>query len=147
MAELEGQSDLMRQLAQMVEEIGAGSVEIGFFDGEYPGGKVTVPQVAIWNEFGVPSNNQPPRPFFRNMISEKQSSWPGLFRFALQSHGMDGNRALGFVGKEIRAQVQESIREFTNPDIKQVTKDKKGFVTPLQDTKIMVNSVTYKVNE
>lgn len=145
--ELEGQADLMRQLERIISDMGSGYVEIGFFGGNYPDGGPSVPTVAFWNEFGIPSNSQPPRPFFRNMIAQNQDSWINLAASAAQISGGNGNQALHLMGEEIRAQLQESIRTFTDPDIKETTKRAKGFDTPLQDTKIMVNSVTYRVNE
>lgn len=147
MAELEGQADLMRELERLIMEIGTGNVEIGFFGGTYPDGGPSIPAVAFWNEFGIPSNNQPPRPFFRDMINQNQSTWLQLAATAVQLSNRQGHEALAMIGEEIRAQLQESIREFTTPDISPVTKAAKGFDTPLQDTKIMVNSVTYRVNE
>lgn len=143
--ELEGQSNLMRELERIIAEIGNGNVEIGFFGGTYPDGE-SIPAVAFWNEFGVPSNNQPPRPFFRDMINANQDTWLQLAAQSAQATENDGAQALALMGEEIRAQLQESIREFTTPDISPVTKAAKGFDTPLQDTKVMVNSVTYRVN-
>ena len=149
--ELEGQADLMRQLERIISEIGSGNVEIGFFGGTYEheeGEKpVEVVHVAIWNEFGIPSKNQPPRPFFRRMIAENQSSWLNLAAFAVQSNPGNGTAALGFIGEQIRGQLQESIKTFTEPALDESTIRAKGHSKPLEDTHTMLNSVTYRVNE
>ena len=81
------------------------------------------------------------------MIEQNQDSWLNLAATAAQLSRGNGTMALQLMGEEIRGQLQESIRTFTDPDIKESTKRAKGFDTPLQDTKVMVNSVTYKVNE
>ena len=150
--ELEGQADLMRELERMISEIGNGNVEIGFFGGNYEhedGSEddgESVVAVAFWNEFGIPSNNQPPRPYFRNMIAENQDSWLQLVATSLHMANNNGEAALGFVGNEIRGQLLDSIKEFTEPANAQSTIDKKGHSKPLEDSHTMINSVTYRVN-
>ena len=79
-ASLRGGTNLTRVLGEIEGRVTkASTVQIGFLAGAtYPDG-TSVPMVAALNEFGVPSRNQPPRPFFRNMIAAKSNEWgPGV---------------------------------------------------------------------
>lgn len=56
-------SGLEKYLNGLAERLNATEVRVGFINGEtYPDG-TSVAEVAYKNEYGVPENNQPPRPF------------------------------------------------------------------------------------
>ena len=120
-------------------------VRIGFLEGAtYPDG-TSVPLVAAVNEFGAPSRNQPPRPFFRNMIAAKSGEWPDSAARLLVANHYDTARTLGQVGEAIAGQLRESIRDLQEPPLAPATVKRKGFDKPLIDTGHMLASVSYEV--
>ena len=121
-------------------------LKVGFLEGAtYPDG-TPVPMVAATNEFGNPANNQPPRPFFRNAISEHEEEWREAAAKLVES-GADTLDALSTLGEVIADDIKGSIRAFDNPALSPVTVARKGFDKPLIDTSNMLNSVSYEVGE
>jgi len=109
----------------------------------YPDG-TPVAAVAASNEYGNPTKHQPPRPFFRNMISKESSTWGDkLARLApLGSH-----QALSLMGEDIAGALKQSINDLTSPKLAASTVAQKGFDKPLIDTSHMINSVAYVVED
>lgn len=133
------------KLDEISKKMGGVSVSIGFMeDATYPDG-TSVAAVAFWNEFGVPEHNQPPRPFFRNMIEEHQDEWPAQMAAQAKGTNYDGPRVLGLMGELIKGELQQSINDLDSPALAASTVARKGFEKPLIDTGHMLNSVTYKV--
>lgn len=87
----------------------------------------------------------PSRPFFRNMIADKQSTWGGVLAKSLPSLNYDGAQALGVLGTIIQGELQNSIRDIRAPANSAATVAIKGFDNPLIHTGHMLNSVTYSV--
>lgn len=141
-----GTTETMNAINDRIKQmIGNHSVSIGFdADKKYPDG-TPVAKVAFWNEFGVPSRNQPPRPFFRNMIAEKSPEWPDMIADLAKKNNLDGKKTMGQIGEIIAGQVKESINNFSSPALSPKTIKQKGFDKPLIDTGIMVDSVVSKV--
>jgi len=100
-------------------------------------------QVGFWLEYGTSS--MPPRPFFRNMISKNSPEWGKLIAVLLKRYQYKINPTLTALGMKIAEQLTQSIEEFTTPDIKQSTKNRKGFSTPLQDSRNMKRAVAFEV--
>jgi len=148
MSSFSGGDALERKLAEMAEKLGEGKVlRVGFLESAtYPDGQ-QVAMVAAANEFGNPANNQPPRPFFRNMIADNKDNWPDDIGRIAQATGFDGEQTLGLMGEHIKAQLQQSIRELMEPPLSPVTIERKGFDKPLIDTGHMLNSVDYDIRE
>ncbi|WP_333602759.1 hypothetical protein [Atlantibacter hermannii] len=148
MSSFSGGDALERKLAEMAEKLGEGKVlRVGFLENAtYPDGQ-QVAMVAAANEFGNPANNQPPRPFFRNMIADNKDNWPDDIGRIAQATGFDGEQTLGLMGEHIKAQLQQSIRELMEPPLSPVTIERKGFDKPLIDTGHMLNSVDYDIRE
>lgn len=144
---LKGGQALVRRLEEMAEKLGAGgSLRVGFLEGAtYPDG-TSVALVAAVNEFGRPDRNQPPRPFFRAMIAEKQKDWPRALGAVAKNNDYDIDKTLGQMGEGIKGQLQESIRQLDSPALSPVTVALKGFAKPLVDTGHMMNSVDYEVD-
>jgi hypothetical protein len=109
-------------LLKRVAGDGKGPVtRVGFIDGAtYPDG-TSVAQVAAWNEYGNPGQNRPPRPFFRNMISANAPGWGVLAKKCLAASNLDGKKALDMMGEVMAGQLQQSIRDFTNPALAKST--------------------------
>lgn len=134
-----------------------GLLRVGFLEGAtYPDG-TSVAAVAAFNEFGrtVSAKNeegemqqsyfQLPRPFFRNMIAAKASSWPGAIAKNLKATGYDTEATLRLAGDGIKGQLQQSIQDTNDPPLAESTIAAKGFDKPLIDTGHMFNSVDFEV--
>jgi len=142
---LSGSDDIMKSLKDIARKMAAGAVEVGFMEGAtYPDG-TPVAAVAFWNEFGVPSNNTPTRPFFRNMIKKESPTWPGKMAKLADATDFDGKKVLKLMGEDIQGALVESIVEFTTPRNADSTIAAKGFNKPLIHTDHMKDSVTYRV--
>lgn len=148
MATFSGGSALEAKLAEIAEKLGEGKIlRVGFLEGAtYPDGE-SVAMVAATNEFGNPANNQPPRPFFRNMIAEKSPEWPEDIGKIAEATGYDASSMLGLMGERIKDQLQGSIRDLMEPALSLVTVKKKGFSKPLIETSHMLNSVDYDIKD
>jgi hypothetical protein len=139
---LRGTDTVMKALEAIGKKMGSGTMRVGFLEGAtYPNG-TPVAEVAFYNEFGT--INMPPRPFFRNMISEESPNWPKKMAGALAA-GYDGPEALGLMGEDIKGALQQSITTLASPALAPSTVHAKGFDKPLIDTGHMLNSVSYEV--
>ncbi|VEB99948.1 Uncharacterised protein [Cedecea lapagei] len=141
-----------KYLQDIADKLNASEVKAGFYSGAtYPDG-TSVAMVAARNEYGDPANNQPPRPFFRNAITNKQEEWKGSISRGLAS-GIDAKGVLEVVGAQIKGDIQESISELMEPALSPVTihrrrtrKERKNDSTkPLVDTGVMFSDVNYEV--
>jgi hypothetical protein len=116
---LSGGDRMTRILNEISEKIKDKYVDVGFMEGAtYPNG-TPVAMVAYWNEFG--KTKQPPRPFFRKMITENQKKWPNQIANLLRVTNYDGNKVLGLMGEEISADLIESIRNLNEPALSPIT--------------------------
>lgn len=170
MAEVKGGSRAVKALNDIAAKLGSGSVvRVGFLEGAtYPVGISTkklrakyskkktagpitsketggqqVAFVAAMNEFG--HGNVPPRPFFRNMITEKKGEWPAAISNLLVINNYDVNKTLGQIGEAISRQLRESIVALDSPPLAESTIAAKGFSKPLVDTSHMLMSVDFEV--
>jgi hypothetical protein len=135
---------LSNRLKASAQRMGTGVVKVGFMENAtYPDG-TPVAAVAYWNEFGT--GTQKPRPFFRRMVAKESGSWAGKLGRIMKITG-DSKKALALMGEDISGALQQSINEFTTPELAQSTIAAKGFAKPLIDTGDMLRSVAYQVNE
>ena len=140
--------DFLNSVAKQLE---SQSLYVGFVDGAtYPDG-TSVASVAIENEFGVPEKNQPARPFFRNAIALKQSEWSDIMGRGLRS-GQSVQNVLEVMGAVIAGDVRDSIISLVDPALADYTieqRQKRGndSTKPLEDTKTMLNDVSYEVRD
>lgn len=142
---LQGSDGVMKALEEIARKMGGGEVSVGFMEGAtYPEG-TPVAAVAFWNEYGVPSHNQPPRPFFRQMIAAESPTWPGKMAKLAKATDYDGDRVLALMGEDIKGALQKSINDLQDPPLAPSTVEAKGFGKPLIDTSHMLNSVSYEV--
>jgi len=119
---MSGGEGLKKRLAELAEKLSSGAeVRVGFLEGaKYDDGE-PVAMVAAIQEFGAPSVGIPPRPFFRNMISEKKDGWGEAVAASLRATDFDSEKALRLVGSGIANQLQESIEETNSPPLSPVT--------------------------
>ena len=119
---LKGGEALRKKLAEISSQIrGAYELKVGFLEGAtYPDENHTsVAQVAFWLNYG--RSNQPPRPFFTDMVKEKSDEWgPALADFIKESN-FDVYGSLQKVGEGIRGQLQQSIIDLDAPKLSKIT--------------------------
>jgi hypothetical protein len=141
-----GGEKLEAYLKEMSKKVGSpATLRVGFLEGAtYPAG-ISVATIALLNEYGVPSHNQPPRPFFRRMIADKKNGWGPALGKNLVAHNYDAKAALELMGDGIGGQLREAIIGFTDPPNAPSTIRRKGFDAPLRDTKHMLMSVDHDV--
>jgi len=128
------------------------SVKVGFLSGAtYPDG-TSVAMVAAVNEYGKTETNekgdvviQPPRPFMRNTVAKRTKAWVKNLATAIKATNYDIPASFKLVGQGMKEDVQNSIRTFRDPPLKEATIKAKGFAKPLIDTSHMLNSVDYEV--
>lgn len=134
-----------------VQATKASNVRIGFLEGSTypsagPGSPVLpVATVAFWNEFGT--STAPPRPFFRDMISQKSPGWGASMAKIAKSQGPDAEKILTAMGRGIQGQLQQSINAFSTPANAPSTIARKGFNKPLIETAVMLHSVDFEVDK
>lgn len=145
MAVIDGGDKLLAALAGISRSVrGGGTLKVGFLsNARYPNG-TPVAMVAAIQNFGAPSRNIPPRPFFTNMIAKHSSEWPGEIRTQLKSTNYDVATTMNRMGTLIRGQLQQSIRDTNEPPLAPATVRRKGFDKPLIDRGIMINAVAYE---
>ncbi len=124
-----------------------GTLEVGFPSGDTYANGVSIPMVAALNEYGVPSRNQPPRPFFRNMIAADSPQWGKTMGTLLKAMDGDGHKVLTQMGELIAGQLEKSITEFTSPPLSPKTIARKGWSQPLVDSGVLKMSIKYKVTD
>lgn len=146
MATLRGGKEFENALRKLAKNIARpASVKVGFLEkSKYPDG-TPVAMIAAINEYGAPSRAQPPRPFFRRMIADKQGEWPEAIAKLLRANDLDAVKTLDLAGAAIAGQLRQSIRDLRDPPLAPSTIRRKGFSKPLIDTGFMLGSVDHEV--
>jgi len=146
MAKISGGQKLEGALAELSAKITkAATLRVGFLEGAtYPDG-TPVALVAAIHNFGAPAAGIPPRPFFTAMIADKSGEWPAIVAQGLKQWGFDAEAALTLTGEHVRADLQQSIRDFVGVPLKSATIQRKGFDKALVDTGHMLRSADYAV--
>lgn len=120
------------------------TIDVGFMGDATDDRGTPVAQIAAWNEYG--GANRVPRPFMQETFNEHSDEWGPLMATELR-HGADTTQAANIVGTEVKNEIEDAIREFTDPELRPYTIAKKGFDKPLIDTGRMLNSVTFNVED
>lgn len=89
----------------------------------------------------------PARPFFRGMIQAHKGEWGPDLGKIIKDADYDSSLALGRLGKHIGEQLQDSIREISDPPNATSTIQKKGFDKPLIESSHMLQSVDFEVDD
>lgn len=149
MVSFTGGDKFAAELRRIAESVGRGGVlSVGFLENAtYPKTGMPVATIAAIQDFGAPAANIPPRPFFRNMIANKQGEWPSAIADLLRDNGMNVQQALDLAGFAIAGQLRQSIIDTNEPPLSPYTIRKKGFAKPLIETSHMINSVDHEVRE
>ena len=146
MATISGGAKLVARLAELSKNVTkSAELSVGFMSGAtYPDGTL-VSLVAVVQEFGAPSRNVPPRPFFRQSIARNSGAWPQTAATLLEANNYDAAKTLSLMGEGIKGQIQDGIKQVIGPPLKPATIARKGFSTLLIDSSHMLNSVDWKV--
>ncbi|MBW7622091.1 hypothetical protein LDJ78_16315 [Citrobacter portucalensis] len=142
---------VMEALDDIANSLSDKQLKVGFIDGAtYPDG-TPVAMVAATNEYGNPANNQPPRPFFRNAISDHETEWSEDIARGL-GKGLELEHVLSVVGEKIAGDIVQSISTLMDPPLSAATiasRKSKGneSTKPLVDTKVMIRDVHYEVGD
>lgn len=89
----------------------------------------------------------PARPYFRGMIKKHKAEWGPDLGKIIKGADYDSGVALARLGKHVEEQLQESIRDFSDPGNAKSTIARKGFNKPLVETAHMQNSTGSEVQE
>lgn len=146
MAKITGGDKLAARLSEIARSLSKPStLEVGFLsDATYPDG-TPVALVAAVNEYGAPSRNIPPRPFFRTMVTEKSPEWPDAIADLLKTTDYDAEKTMMQVGEGIKGQLMQSIIDTNSPALAEATIERKGSSKPLIASGHMLQSVDFKV--
>ena len=161
MASIKGGQKALAALQKIARSLSSASVvKVGFLAGAtYPDG-TPVALVAAVQEYGAPSRNIPPRPYFRNMIAAKKAEWPKSIATNLKANDYDAFQTLLETGEAVSGQLRKSIIDTNSPPLSPVTLARRGYTggpynpkdsatfgaKPLVDTGVMLNSVDYEVS-
>lgn len=135
-----------KELEKLAKSLrGPDLVKVGLPKGsnDYPDG-TSVIMVGAVHEFGSPSKNIPQRSFLRATVETGRRKYKQLFK-KLSKKIVDGNmtkkEALGTIGLQVQADIQERITDGIEPTLK----SRDG--TPLIDTGHLRQSITFEVKE
>lgn len=144
MATIKGGERAKAAIAQLLRKLGQpGQLRVGFLEGAtYPDG-TTVAMVAAAQNFGT--RRIPKRPFFTNMVADKQDGWAPALLACLKASDNDPIKALSLMGEGIEGQLKQSILDTNSPPLAPATIARKGFEKPLVDTSHMLNSTGWEV--
>ena len=142
-----GGQNLTRYLIEFERNVGRGAkMRVGFLETAppYPYG-ITKAFVASVNEFGAPSRNIPPRPFFRTTIGEKSHQWASKMGSLLRELKYDARAVYSAIGPAMVNDIKESIVKGDWTPNAPSTIKRKGFNAPLIDTTGLINAVDYEI--
>jgi len=144
-----------------LKELEGKQAKVGWFaTSKYEDG-TPVAYIAAIQEFGSPKNNIPPRPFMRPTVIHQKNEWIQLLTSGARSilAGKSSiTTVMNAIGLKASADIAKSITQVFSPPLKPATiaarkrkrADKKtlGLLTkPLVDTGLMLNTVTYVVED
>ena len=108
--------------------------------------KISVAQVAIANEYGVPEHNVPPRPFMWRTFDGNAKKWAKIVQDELpQMKKLDLKRMIKRLASIAVRDTQKTIDELQYPPNAESTIRAKGFNNPLIDSGQMRDSVTWRL--
>lgn len=139
------------RIVRQLESVIGKKAQVGFFDGKlHPGSTdgTTEATVAAINEFGVPEDNIPERPFmFTTVVNTKAlKEMARGFRTLLER---PASSALAQLFRKparlMQKEMSATIRGFSSPANAPFTVAKKGFDNPLVETGHMRDNVDHRI--
>lgn len=136
-------------------------VKVGIVGYQHYDDGTPVAYVAAIHEYGSPSTNIPPRPFFRPTVAAQKKTWAGISQQILKNGGTVEDM-LDSVGSRAAGDIFETISNIDAPPLAISTKkarnrkahkqtEKYGkkpnavSIKPLVDTKLLIDSIGYVV--
>lgn len=136
-------------------------VKVGIVEHQHYDDGTPVAYVAAIHEYGSPSNNIPPRPFFRSTVAVQKKTWAGIGKQVLQNGGTVEDM-LDLVGSRAAGDVFETISNIDSPPLALSTKKARNrkahqqaakygkkpnvvSIKPLVDTKLLIHSISHIV--
>lgn len=139
-------------LKKAISDVKNMTAKVGFFESAKYEDGTPVASVAVWNEYGSPTKNQPPRPFMRPAMNN-QGQWKTIFLSASKQAWKDGNfkRPFELVAMTVQGNIKENISNLKSPALSPNTlairrAEGNNSDKPLMDTQYMLKSVTYEVS-
>lgn len=119
-----GGEKLRAKLAEIAKQIeGKHKLRVGFLENAYyptgDGEPVTAAQTAFWLNYG--HQGTPPRPFFTDLIRDKQDSWGDALGRLLVQNDFDVDLSLQQMGEGIAGQIRQAIIDLSSPALSPVT--------------------------
>jgi hypothetical protein len=146
-ATLKGGERLQQKLNDLARRLGKGGVvRVGYLEGATTPDGISIPIYAAVNNFGAPAMGVPPRPFFSNMVAEKNDGWGDSLAGILKANNMDVGLSLEKLGEYIKGQLQQSINDTNSPPLAAATIARKGFSKPLIDKGYLFNDIGVEVD-
>lgn len=135
--------------------------KVGIVEHQHYDDGTPVAYVAAIHEYGSPSNNIPPRPFFRPTVAAQKKTWAGIGKQILQNGGTVED-ILDSVGSRAAGDVFETISNIDSPPLAISTKKARNrkahqqaaeygqkpnsvSIKPLVDTKLLIHSISHIV--
>lgn len=139
-------------------------MKVGIVEHQHYDDGTPVAYVAAIHEYGSPSNNIPPRPFFRPTVVAQKKNWAGIGKQILQNGGTVEDM-LDSVGSSAAGDIFETISNIDSPPLalstkkarnrkahqqtdehkKNKKKPKAISIKPLEDTKFLIHSISHIV--
>ncbi len=119
-------------------------------EGDKPATPITMAALAAAMEYGVESQNIPPRPFFSNALKTHEKDIRKLLEkghIAVLSGKLDPKKALGVVAQKVVDWIKDSIASNTPPPNKPATVAAKGSDKTLIDSGQLLASVDWDFSE
>lgn len=136
------------RLEASIRELDRKVVKVGYFEtARYPDG-TPVAGVAVVQEFGSVSQGIPLRPTFGPAINGSKQMQRDAIAAAVRrsvSGSQTVSTGLEQLGGAMVGEIQEAIADLTSPPLSPITIARKGNDKPLVDTGLMLQSVTYTV--
>lgn len=115
----------------------------------HPDGEIDNVTLGVIHEFGAPGANIPERSFMRETFDIRVGEWARVARKIAEkvysTTPERPGRALGVLGEFVVADIQKQIARGIPPPLEPATANRKGSQTPLIDTGILRDSITWTV--
>jgi hypothetical protein len=79
------------------------------------------------------------------MIADESGTWAGKMAKLAKATDYNGPEVLALMGEDLVGALQQSINNFTTPELADSTVEAKGFDKPLIDTAVMIRAIDYEV--
>jgi hypothetical protein len=143
-----------RGVDDLIDKSKPGGIKVGFVKGlgKHPGSNATISEIAAYNEFGTQGSDGqeriPERPFLRTTLKENLAPVYMPLLKHLMSLMINGEltveQAVGVLGEKAVTDVKTKIDTLSEPPNAESTIAKKKSSSPLVNTKLMAQSVTWE---